>query len=100
MLYKFNDDADDNEDSDDDDDYDDDEDDDDGDGYDDSQNEMKWMEYKWNEYVTIAVNRNLSICEITRKNVFRGFNGMMIMTLWRDWLELFLSLFSPWKTTT
>ena len=29
-----------------------------------------------NEYVTIAVNRNLSNCEIARKNVFRGFNGI------------------------
>ena len=40
---------------------------------------MKWCElreYKWNEYVTIAVNRNLSNCEIARKNVFRGFNGI------------------------
>ena len=30
----------------------------------------------WNEYVTIAVNRNLSNCEIARKKVFRGFNGI------------------------
>ena len=40
---------------------------------------MKWCElreYKWNEYVTIAVNRNLSNCEIARKKVFRGFNGI------------------------
>ena len=40
---------------------------------------MKWCElreYKWNEYVTIAVNRNLSNCKIARKKVFRGFNGI------------------------
>ena len=40
---------------------------------------MKWCElreYKWNEYVTIAVNRNLSNCEIARKKVLRGFNGI------------------------
>ena len=40
---------------------------------------MKWCElreYKWNEYVTIAVNRNLSNCEIARKKVFRGFHGI------------------------
>ena len=40
---------------------------------------MKWCElreYKWNEYVTFAVNRNLSNCEIARKKVFRGFNGI------------------------
>ena len=40
---------------------------------------MKWCElreYKWNEYVTIAVNSNLSNCENTRKKVFRGFNGI------------------------
>ena len=39
----------------------------------------KWCElreYKINEYVTIAVNRNLSNCEIARKKVFRGFNGI------------------------
>ena len=30
----------------------------------------------WNEYVTIAVNRNLSNCEIVRKKGFRGFNGI------------------------
>ena len=38
---------------------------------------MKWCElreYKWNEYVTIAVNRNLSNCEKARKKGFRGFN--------------------------
>ena len=29
----------------------------------------------WNECVTIAVNRNLSNCEIARKQVFRGFDG-------------------------
>ena len=37
---------------------------------------MKWCElreYKWNEYVTIAVRRNLSNCEIAWKKVFRGF---------------------------
>ena len=37
---------------------------------------MKWCElreYKWNEYVTIAVNRN---CENSPKEVFRGFNGI------------------------
>ena len=37
---------------------------------------MKWCElreYKWNEYVTIAVNRNLSNCEKARKKGFRGF---------------------------
>ena len=40
---------------------------------------MKWCElreYKWNEYVTIAVNRNLSNCEKARKKGFRGFNGI------------------------
>ena len=40
---------------------------------------MTWCElreYKWNEYVTTAVNRNLSNCEIARKKVFRGFNGI------------------------
>ena len=41
---------------------------------------MKWCElreYKWNDYVTIAVNRNLSNCENSpRKKVFRGFNGI------------------------
>ena len=42
---------------------------------------MKWCElreYKWNEYVTIAVNRNLSNCEKARKQRkgFRGFNGI------------------------
>ena len=40
---------------------------------------MKWcelQEYKWNEYVTIAVNRNLSNCEKARKKGFRDFNGI------------------------
>ena len=40
---------------------------------------MKWWElreYKWNEYVTIAVNRNLSNSEKARKKGFRGFNGI------------------------
>ena len=40
---------------------------------------MKWCElrqYKWNEYVTIAVNRNLSNCEKARKKGFRSFNGI------------------------
>ena len=40
---------------------------------------MKWCElreYKWNEYVTIVVNRNLSNCEKARKKGFRGFNGI------------------------
>ena len=40
---------------------------------------MKWCElreYKWNEYVTIAVNRNLSNCEKARKKGFLGFNGI------------------------
>ena len=40
---------------------------------------MKWCElreYKWNAYVTIAVNRNLSNCEKARKKGFRGFNGI------------------------
>ena len=40
---------------------------------------MTWcelQEYKWNEYVTIAVNRNLSNCEKARKKGFRGFNGI------------------------
>ena len=42
-----------------------------------TQNEMiELREYKWNEYVTIAVNRNLSNCEIARKKDFRGFNGI------------------------
>ena len=39
---------------------------------------IEWCElreYKWNEYVTIAVNRNLSNCEKARKKGFRGFNG-------------------------
>ena len=42
-----------------------------------SYHRMKWCElreYKWNEYVAIAVNRNLSNCEIARKQVFRGFS--------------------------
>ena len=30
----------------------------------------------WNEYMTIAVNRNLSNCEKARKKGFRGFNGI------------------------
>ena len=30
----------------------------------------------WNEYVIIAVNRNLSNCEKARKKGFRGFNGI------------------------
>ena len=37
---------------------------------------MKWYElreYKWNEYVTIAVNRNLSSCENSPK---KGFSGL------------------------
>ena len=36
---------------------------------------MKWCglrEYKWNEYVTIAVNRNLSNCENSRKKKIFG----------------------------
>ena len=40
---------------------------------------MQWCElreYKWIEYVTIAVNRNLSNCEKARKKGFRGFNGI------------------------
>ena len=40
---------------------------------------MKWCElreYKWNEYVTIVVNRNLSNCEKARKKGFRGFKGI------------------------
>ena len=40
---------------------------------------MKWCEpreYKWNEYVTIAVNRNLNNCENSPKKVFRGFKGI------------------------
>ena len=32
--------------------------------------------YYWNEYVTIAVNRNLSNCEKARKKGFRGFYGI------------------------
>ena len=32
--------------------------------------------YVWNEYVTIAVNRNLSNCQKARKKGFRGFNGI------------------------
>ena len=31
---------------------------------------------KWNEYLTIAVNRNLRNCEKARKKGFRGFNGI------------------------
>ena len=45
---------------------------------------MKWCElreYKWNEYVTIAENRNLSNCEKARKKGFRGFNGIRIRGL-------------------
>ena len=41
---------------------------------------MKWYElreYKWNEYVTIAVNRDLSNCEMAKKKSFSG--------LQRDW---------------
>ena len=30
--------------------------------------------------MTIAVNRNLSNCEIARKKVFRGFNGIRMFT--------------------
>ena len=40
---------------------------------------MKWCElreYKWNEYVTIAVNRNLSNCENSPKKRLSGFNGI------------------------
>ena len=40
---------------------------------------MKWCElreYKWNDYVTIAVNGNLSNCKNSPKKVFRGFNGI------------------------
>ena len=43
---------------------------------------MKWCElreYKWNEYVTIAVNRNLSNCEIPRKKLFRASTGFKPM---------------------
>ena len=36
---------------------------------------VKWYEL-WNEYVTIAVNGNLSNCEKARKKGFRGFNGI------------------------
>ena len=39
---------------------------------------MKWCElreYKWNEYVTIAVNRNLSNCENSPKKK-KGFSGL------------------------
>ena len=39
---------------------------------------MKWCElreYKWNEYVTVAVNRNLSNCEKARKKDFRASTG-------------------------
>ena len=39
---------------------------------------MKWCElreYKWNEYVTIAVNRNLSNCENSPKKSFSGLDG-------------------------
>ena len=46
---------------------------------------MKWCElreYKWNEYVTIAVNRNLSNCEKAWKEGFRGFNGIRTHGLW------------------
>ena len=40
---------------------------------------MKWFElreYKWNEYVIIAVNSNLSNCKKARRKGFRGFNGI------------------------
>ena len=41
---------------------------------------MKWCElreYKWNEYVTIAVSRNLSNCKNSpKKKVFRGFESV------------------------
>ena len=33
-------------------------------------------EYKWNESVTIALNRNLKYCKKSRKKGFRGFNGI------------------------
>ena len=39
---------------------------------------MKWCElreYKWIEYVTIAVNRNLSNCEKARKKYFGASTG-------------------------
>ena len=40
---------------------------------------MKWCElreYKWNEYVTIAVNHNLSNCENSpKKKVFGASTG-------------------------
>ena len=39
---------------------------------------MKWCElreYKWNEYVTIAVNCNLSNCEIARKKFLGASTG-------------------------
>ena len=37
-------------------------------------------EYKWNEYVTIAVNRNLSNCE--NSPVFHSFHGLMNSMNW------------------
>ena len=37
---------------------------------------VNWLPFKWNEYVSIAVNRNLSNCEKARKKGFRGFNGI------------------------
>ena len=43
-----------------------------------NKHRMKWCElreYKWNEYVTIAVNRNLSNCEKAQKKDFRASGG-------------------------
>ena len=52
---------------------------------------IKWcelQEYKWNEYVTIAVNRNLSNCEIAQKKVFRGFNEKLFLRAISQLLKL------------
>ena len=78
---------------------------------------MKWCElreYKWNEYVTIAVNRNLSNCEKAREKGFRGFNairtrGLCVSAavlyqpeLWRPThifreAGQFIEFINPWK---
>ena len=39
-------------------------------------NDIELREYKWNEYVTIAVNRNLSNCENSpKKKIFGASTG-------------------------
>ena len=69
-------------------------------------------EYKWNEYVTIAVNRNLSNCEIARRKKFFGAStgfepvasafALQCSTSWAmntHTLEAgqFIEFINPWK---